>query len=257
MLTIDNIIKILEKSFPLSDVCQWDFSGVQIKSKTKSNVNKILVCLDITNDVVASAINNNIELIISLHPFLFAKDINQANISIWKQELYNKILKADINVYSLHTNFDISLMCMNVLMAKALKIKNINFIDKEKLAVTGNFDQQVSLQDLIKKIKKYFNVTNIQLVNNKLTDNIVTVALAAGASSNIINNLPSNIDLLITGEMKWNYIIEAKDKKINVILVGHYMEQKFVDFLVNFFNEKLSTQIKVFKYNLVNPVIFF
>ncbi|WP_425381619.1 Nif3-like dinuclear metal center hexameric protein [Spiroplasma endosymbiont of Polydrusus pterygomalis] len=257
MLAIDNIIKILEKSFPLSDACQWDFSGVQIKSKTKSNINKILVCLDITNDVVESAINNNIELIISHHPFLFAEDINQANISTWKKELYNKILKADINVYSLHTNFDISLMGMNVSMAKALKIKNINFIDEEKLAVTGNFDQQISLQDLIKKIKKYFNVTNIQLVNNKLTDDIVTVALVAGAGGNIINNLPSNIDLLITGEMKWNYIIEAKDKKINVILVGHYMEQKFVDFLVNFFNEKLSTQIKVFKYNLVNPIIFF
>lgn len=257
MLTIDNIIKILEKSFPLSDACQWDFSGMQIKSKTKSNINKILVCLDITNDVVESAINNNIELIISHHPFLFAKDIKQANISTWMKELYNKILKADINIYSLHTNFDISLMGMNVSMAKTLKIKNINFIDKEKLAIAGNFDQQISLQDLIKKIKKYFNVTNIQLVNNKLTDDIVTVALAAGAGGNIINNLPSNIDLLITGEMKWNYIIEAKDKKINVILVGHYMEQKFVDFLVNFFNEKLSTQIKVFKYNLVNPIIFF
>lgn len=257
MLTVDNIIKVLEKYFPLSDACEWDFSGIQIKSKTKSNINKILVCLDITNDVVENAINNNIELIISHHPFLFAKDINQPNISTWKKELHNKILKADINVYSLHTNFDISLVGMNVLMAKALKIKNISFIDEEKLAIIGNFNQQISLQDLIEKIKKYFNVTNIQLVNNKLNDNIVTVALAAGAAGNIINNLPSNIDLLITGEMKWNYIVEAKDKKINIILVGHYMEQKFVDFLVKFFKDKLSTQVRVFKYNLVNPIIFF
>lgn len=257
MLTIDNIIKTLEKSFPLFDACEWDFSGIQIKSKTKSNINKILVCLDITNDVVENAIKNNIELIISHHPFLFAKDINQSNISTWKRELYNKILKADINVYSLHTNFDISLVGMNISIAKALKINNINFIDEEKLAIVGNFEQQVSLQYVIKKIKKYFNITNIQVINNKINDDVVTVALAAGAAGNIISNLPSNIDLLITGEMKWNYIIEAKDKKINVILVGHYMEQKFVDFLVKFFNEKLPIQVKVFKYNLINPITFF
>lgn len=258
MLTIDNIIKVLEKSFPLSDACEWDFSGIQIKSKTKGNINKILICLDITNDVIESAINNNIELIISHHPFLFAKDINQTNISTWKKELYSKILIADINIYSLHTNFDVSLVGMNVLMAKALKIKNINFIDQEKLAIIGNFNEQISLQDLIKKLKKYFNVTNVQLINSTLNNNdITTVALAAGAGGNIISNLPSNIDLLITGEMKWNYIMEAKDKKINVILIGHYMEQKFVDFLVKFFNEKLLTQVKVFKYNLVNPITFF
>ncbi|WP_458258776.1 Nif3-like dinuclear metal center hexameric protein [Spiroplasma endosymbiont of Dactylopius coccus] len=50
------------------------------------------------------------------------------------------------------------------------------------------------------------------------------------------------MDLLITGEMKWNYIMEAKDRKINVILVGHYMEQKFVDFLFQLLIEKENQQ---------------
>ena len=259
MLTINNIINILETYFPLKDACEWDFSGIQIKSKTKTNINKILICLDITNDVLTDAINNNIDLIISHHPLVFAKDINQFNISNWKKELYNKILIADINVYSLHTNFDMSLIGMNMLMAKALKMKNINFINQEKLAIVGKFDRKMPLKKLINNLKKYFNVTNIQLVNNKLSDNniVVTVALSAGTGGDIIGNLSSNIDLLITGEMKWNYIMEAKDKKINVILVGHYMEQKFVDFLFQLLNEKLSTKVKVFKYNLENPITFF
>ncbi|BET38008.1 Nif3-like dinuclear metal center hexameric protein [Spiroplasma ixodetis] len=258
MLTINNIINVLETYFPLKDVCEWDFSGIQIKSKTKTNINKILVCLDVTNEVLTEAINNNIDLIISHHPLVFAKDINQSNISNWKKELYSKILIADINVYSLHTNFDISLVGMNMLMAKELRIKNIHFINEEKLTIVGKFDTQMSLKELINNLKKYFNVANIQLVNNKLSDNnIVTVALSAGAGGDIISNLSSNIDLLITGEMKWNYIMEAKDRKINVILVGHYMEQKFVDFLFQLLIEKLSTKVKVFKYNLENPITFF
>lgn len=51
--------------------------------------------------------------------------------------------------------------------------------------------------------------------------------------------------------------MEAKDRKINVILVSHYMEQKFVDFLFQLLIEKLSTKVKVFKYNLENPITFF
>lgn len=256
MLTINNIIKVLEAYFPITDACAWDFSGIQIKSKTKTNITKILVCLDVTNDVLTDAISNNVELIISHHPLVFAKDINQTNISTWTKELYNKIVKADINVYSLHTNFDMSLAGMNVLIAKSLKIKNINFINQEKLSIVGSFDEQISLNQLINNLKQYFNLAKVQYINNKFTKNIVTVAIAAGAGGDVISSLPNNIDLLITGEMKWNYIIEASDRKINVILIGHYMEQKFVDFLVQFFNEKLSTNVKVFKYNLKNPITF-
>ncbi|MBP1525527.1 MAG: Nif3-like dinuclear metal center hexameric protein [Spiroplasma ixodetis] len=36
-----------------------------------------------------------------------------------------------MNVYSLHTNFDISLVGMNMLMAKELKIKNIHLLMKK------------------------------------------------------------------------------------------------------------------------------
>ncbi len=92
---------------------------------------------------------------------------------------------------------------MNVLMAKELIVKNIHFINKKKLAIVGKYDRQMPLKELINNLKKYFNVTNIQLVNNKLRDkNIVTVALSGGAVGDNISNLSSNIDLLITGEMK-------------------------------------------------------
>lgn len=257
MLTINNIINILEESFPVITACQWDFSGIQIQSKTKKNINKILVCLDVTNDVLTTAINNDIELIISHHPLVFAKDINQINISSWKKELYHKIIMADINVYSLHTNFDVSLAGMNILMAKALKVKNINFINEEKLAVSGNFTVPLSLKSLITILKKYFNVSYLQTINSSLRDKIDTVVIAAGAAGDMVTNLDSSIDLVITGEMKWNYIMEAKDKKTKVILIGHYMEQKFVDFLAQFFLEKLLPTVKVIKYNLENPLVCF
>lgn len=257
MLSINKIINILEVFFPLKDACQWDFSGVQIRSKTKTSINKILVCLDVTNDVLTYAMNNSIELIISHHPLVFAKDINQTNISIYKKVLYDKIIVADINVYSLHTNFDISLIGMNFLMAKALKVKNINFLNQEKLAVVGNFCEQLSLTTLINKLKTYFNVVHLQVINNKLSNNIAKVAFSAGAGGDIISSLPSDIDLLITGEMKWNDIMEAKDRKITVVLVGHYMEQKFVDFLAHFLNKQLSAKVEIFKYYFENPIIFF
>ncbi|MBP1525526.1 MAG: hypothetical protein H9Q65_02960 [Spiroplasma ixodetis] len=55
------------------------------------------------------------------------------------------------------------------------------------------------LKELINNLKKYFNVANIQLVNNKLSDNnIVTVALSAGAGGDIISNLSGWVTLYWT-----------------------------------------------------------
>lgn len=256
MLNLNNIIKIIEINFPYQDACAWDFIGLQIKSQTKTNINKILVCLDITNDILQQAIKNKIELIICHHPLIFASNINNINISSWKQKLYQEILKQDINVYVLHTNFDSSVIGMNMLIAQELEIENTLFVNPEKMIVVGNLKTQSSIMIWIEKLKQYFNIKNIQLIGDK-TKIIHKVALSAGAGGDSIEKLDNDIDVLITGEMKWNHIIEANDRKMNVIILGHYMEQKFIDFIYQFLVDKLPIKLVIMKSYFKNPIVYF
>ena len=71
-----SIIKYLEKKFPLKLMSEWDKSGLQIlKAKSKIDpfreIKNILVCLDLTKSALTTAIENNVHLIITRHPFIF------------------------------------------------------------------------------------------------------------------------------------------------------------------------------------------
>nr|WP_308149810.1 Nif3-like dinuclear metal center hexameric protein [Spiroplasma sp. AdecLV25b] len=165
MLPIKTIITVIEDKFPLANACLWDFTGWQIKGKI--TINKILVCLDITNIVLDQALAADIELIICHHPLVFASDINHPTISPWKKKLYQKIKNNDINVYTLHTNFEKDDKGMNVLMAQDLNLENINFLGQEKLAVVGNLNQALSVSTIIKNVKNYFKIEYLQLIGNQ------------------------------------------------------------------------------------------
>ena len=67
------LIKKLWKKFPLKLAKKYhDYVGL-IVSKIKEETNKIIVCLDVNNDVIDLAINEGADLIISHHPFIYGK----------------------------------------------------------------------------------------------------------------------------------------------------------------------------------------
>lgn len=231
-----DLIKKIESTFLLEDACAWDFVGWQVKT-TKDNlkIKEVLIALDVTNDVIAVAIKAKIKLIICHHPFIFAPNLNDKTVNETKKELYQKLVKNQINVYVLHTNFDKNLNGMNWLIAKDLKFNDIKYFDQDKLAVLGQYSN-LPLTEIIKNLKNYFTLEQVKVITSDLKVKINNVLLVSGAGGSIIETISNHqmIDLFITGEMKWHQELEARDKNINVIILGHNMEEKFVNFVSEF-----------------------
>lgn len=253
------IIKKLESSFPKKDAAKWDFVGWQVKTKDKElEINNILISLDITEAVINQAIEHNIRLIICHHPFIFAHSINALNNNKFKKQLYQKLVANDINVFVLHTNFDKNPQGMSFLMAQDLKLNQIKYFDPEKFSVIGQYND-LPLNKVIEIVKEYYQFDKVKVISNDLTTKINKVIVAAGAGGIIIEylnksiNPKKDISLVITGEMKWHQELEARDKNINVLILGHEMEEKFVDFISDFLiNQVFKTDtIKLQKY--LNP----
>ncbi|MBQ7985675.1 MAG: Nif3-like dinuclear metal center hexameric protein, partial [Clostridia bacterium] len=76
-MKISDIIERLEKEFPLELACEWDNVGLLVGDRDRE-VNTVVTCLDVTEDVIEFAKNADAELIISHHPVLFAP-INRIN----------------------------------------------------------------------------------------------------------------------------------------------------------------------------------
>lgn len=104
MATVREVIQVIEGFAPLSYQESYDNSGLQIGDKG-CKVMGILLCIDVTEDVVEEAVNIGANLIISHHPLIFS-GIKRITGNNYIEKTIIKAIKSDISVYSCHTNID-------------------------------------------------------------------------------------------------------------------------------------------------------
>ncbi len=123
-MLLKNIITELEKLAPLDLAYKWDNSGLQI-GEQEQEVRKILLTLDVTEQIAAKAINQSIDLIISHHPLIF-KEIKKIS-----DPLLLKLIRNNVSVYSLHTNLDVVKKGVNFALAEILDLEVLEFINHD------------------------------------------------------------------------------------------------------------------------------
>lgn len=129
-MKLSEIISRLEEKFPRQNAESWDNVGLLIGNR-ENEIKKIQISLDVTMKVIENAVENNVDLIISHHPFIFSpiKDIN--NDSVIGRKIL-KLIENKIAVYSLHTNLDSTMLGLNDLVGEKLGFVNGKIIDSVK-----------------------------------------------------------------------------------------------------------------------------
>ncbi len=115
------IVGLLDRWAPRHLVEKWDNTGFQIGDPEKE-VEKVLLSLDLTEEVFQKALEIKAHMIITHHPLIFnsLKSITRLNP---KEKLIYNIIKEDIVVYNAHTNLDLTLNGVNDTLAQVLEIK--------------------------------------------------------------------------------------------------------------------------------------
>ena len=104
MAKLSEIITELQRFAPLSLAAEWDNVGLLL-GDAEQTITTAMTCLTITPEVVAEAISNQTDLIVSHHPILFrgTKSITTGNA---EGRMLRELIRHDIAVYSPHTAFD-------------------------------------------------------------------------------------------------------------------------------------------------------
>ncbi|MCI0921577.1 Nif3-like dinuclear metal center hexameric protein [Sphingobacterium rhinopitheci] len=121
-MKIKDITSYLESIAPLSYQESYDNSGL-IVGNSNDVVNKILISLDCTEDVVQEAIDKGCDLIISHHPIVF-KGLKRFNNANYVERTVIKAIKNNIALYAIHTNLDNVLGGVSSKIAKKLALSN-------------------------------------------------------------------------------------------------------------------------------------
>ena len=122
-----DIIKYLEVWAPKAIAWKNDNVGLQI-GNTETKIKNILLSLDLSNDVIQSAIGSDCNLIITHHPLLYhpLKRLDFSNNQ--NARLIQKLIKNNISLYSAHTNLDFTKDGVSFQLAKRLELKQISFL---------------------------------------------------------------------------------------------------------------------------------
>ncbi len=129
-MKISEITLELETFAPLSLQEDYDNSGLIIGDFDK-DIQKALIALDITEEVLAEAIQGGYELIITHHPIIF-KGLKKLNGKNLVERLVLKAIKNDIAIYAFHTNVDNVLEGVNGIIAEKLGLTNVNVLQSKK-----------------------------------------------------------------------------------------------------------------------------
>ena len=115
------VIQLMEKLAPKRLAMHDDKIGLQLGTLQKT-VKKVLIALDVTAEVVAEAIHQQVDVIIAHHAIIF-RPLTHLRTDTPAGKLYETLIKHDISVYIAHTNLDIVEGGVNDLLADGLQLE--------------------------------------------------------------------------------------------------------------------------------------
>ena len=228
---ISEIYAFLDEKYPFYTQEKWDNSGYLVESSSLE-CSKIMLALDITNDVVNEADSKGAELIISHHPVIF----NPLK-RIRREDVVYRLIESGIGAICMHTNLDIAKGGTNGVILQKLS---------EKLELDGapepfeelgndnelgwiiNLKKQISARELAELCKNIFGCEYVRISHNS-KKYISKIAFCSGSGGSMLNEaIVKNCDAFITGDVKHDVWIDANNRNIAVLDCGHFHTENLV-----------------------------
>ncbi len=237
-MKIKDVIYTLECFAPLPLQEDYDNAGLQV-GLTEAEVSGVLLCLDVTEDVIAEAEREGCNMIVSHHPLIFRK-LRCVTDENYVQRCVMQAVKKDITIVAMHTNLDCAQGGVNYMIARKLGLDmntvrllgahTVNGVEGG-IGVIGEFPEDVSSREYMYKVKETFGASCV-MGNELLHRPVRKVAICGGAGSFMLQQaMKEGADAFLTGEMHYHeYFVD--NQQIQISVVGHYESERFTQNLL-------------------------
>lgn len=227
-MKVKDIVRVIERTAPLKLQDEWDNSGLQV-GFLDSEVDKVLVCLDVTEAVVEEAAKRGCQMIVSHHPLIF-KALKEVSDSTYQQRCVVRALACGIAVYSAHTSLDNAPGGVNHKIAELIGLKNLRWLEPKEgedagSGLVGMLPEPERDSDFLQRIKKTFGVECLRHSECNGRE-IKTVALCGGSGAFLMRNaVRQDADCFVTGEFHYHDYFENDGMLLAEL--GHYQSEQF------------------------------
>lgn len=239
----EDIINRLEELSPPKFAEDWDNVGLLVGRKEK-DISNIYIALDATDEVIDRAVTLGADMIITHHPMIFSS-IKKVNSDDFVGRRILRLIRHDINLYAMHTNFDVMGMAdaaadeMKLKKCRVLSVTYEDDISQEGFGRVGRLPSVMSLEECAEYVKECFKLEHVIVYGD--TDNMVeNAAICPGSGKSMAGDVvKSGADVYITGDIGHHDGIDLVANGVSVIDAGHFgIEKLFVPYM----KEYLSRQ---------------
>ena len=263
MNTVSMITEKLEQLAPKAAACDWDNPGLLV-GRSDREVSRIYVALDASCAVVDAAIDAGCDLIVTHHPIIFrgVKSINdQSALGLKLLDL----IRNDVSVFSMHTNFDscpggmADIVCEALGLRKTGLMEPTGFLPKDTqngaaeglqlrvvetegdvnpdaygIGFTAELPEMLSAAELAARVKACFGLPFVQYYDAGMP--IRRIACCPGSGRGELKEVLSlGVDAFLSGDMGHHEGLDLCEEGISLLDAGHYgLEHIFVHYIAEF-----------------------
>ena len=226
MITVRDIEKALFDWAPQELAMSWDNVG-QLVGEPEAEVKKVLVALDITEDVVREAVACGADVIVAHHPVMNCAwhPVQRVRSDDAQGRMLITMIRSGISAICMHTNLDAADGGVNDALAEKLGLSDLELLNEEKIGRIGTLKCQLPLVEFTRLVVESLGCNGLRYVDNGKP--VHRVAVGGGACSGYIAQaIASGCDTFVTSDLKYNDFLDTKE--INLVDAGHFPTENVV-----------------------------
>ncbi len=223
-----------EEAIPSQLRESWDNDGIMCCPDGSSEIYRVLVTLDVTEEIVDYAIERGFDLIVSHHPLIF-RPISSLDEENHISRKLIKLVCSGISVFSFHTRADKLVGGVNDRLAEILGMRDIEPFGADGLGRVGNIDDVMDIQDFAYRVKQLCGSDIVRYADG--FSDVHRVAVVGGDGKGYVKAaIDAGADTYLSGRIGYNVMEEAAEMGINLIEAGHFFTEQHI---TEFFRELL------------------
>lgn len=236
-------LQLMDDIAPLSIQEAWDNSGLQIDYGNE-DVERILVALEITGEVIEEAILKKTNMIVVHHPLIF-EPIRRIDVRRIEGDHIIRLIRNGISVYAAHTCFDSARNGNNDRLMSLLGIQRYSRLnlpgkgfEDSTLARIGTLPEPMFLSRFLEKLDHALGHPGGIKVSGDPGRLIQKVAVCCGGGGEYYKGaLAAGADVFVSGDIKHHEAQNARESGLCVVDAGHYGTERI-------FVQNMAQQLK-------------
>ena len=251
MVKCQDVMDVMEHIAPKRLAEDWDNPGLLVGSP-EGEVRRILVCLDVREETAARAQTEGFQMIVAHHPVIF-RGVKKLRTDLPDGRLLGALLRADVAVFTAHTNLDCAEGGVNDVLAARIGLAPESIAPlghaetlSESLGRVGKLPALMDARKFAEQVKKGLGAANVRFVSGG-SHAVKKVGLCSGSGAEFIERAAFlGCDAFVTGDVRYHDAQRAAALGIHVIDAGHFAtEQPVVEILAARLAEALGEKVDI------------